>query len=83
MKIVVDDASKPVDHVHIRLKSANANYKLIMKPLDPMYEGYPIAEPNTAMIILEDTYEINSLITMLQTFKDNNWRYFGDWRMYE
>lgn len=81
MKIFVDDSAKPIDKVAIRLKSVNTNLAHIWKALDPMYEIDRINNANEALIVLDDSYEIDSLIKALEEFKRVNRAYIGEWRV--
>ena len=75
LKIFVDDSSKPIEQITIRLKSANTNFSHIMKPLGPVEDFIPIERHNEMMIFLDDSYEINMLI------KEINFAHFGEWRV--
>lgn len=80
MKIVVDDPDKPVGKITFHLKSAKTNFCHILKPLDPQLGYVPHRDYNEVTIVLDDSYEIDSIITMLEEFKRINHTWFGEWR---
>ena len=76
----------PTKEIELYLKPADSHYVLCMTPL-----GYPPRDPekpinfgeewqNRAVIHFEDTHELTSLIDMLVKFRDDNFRYLGEWR---
>lgn len=79
MKFIVD-RKEHVDELHLRLNSAHINLKHIYKPLNPLEQGYPVNNPNTSMIVFEDSREIDTLIEALQQFRELNYSYFGEWK---
>lgn len=80
MKIFVEHPGASVDRIVIRLKSANTYFKLITKPLDPCGDFDP-NKGNEVFIVLDDSYEINTLIQMLEEFQRANYATFGEWRL--
>lgn len=81
MKVFVENPGASVDRIVVRLKSANTNFKLITKPLDPCGDFNP-NKGNEVFIVLDDSYEIDMLIRMLEDFKLANYASFGDWRLW-
>lgn len=81
MRVYVEDSHKTVDQIAIRLGSVNTNLLHIWKPLDPMYEMDRVNKPNEALILLDVSYEINTLIRMLEEFQRANYATFGEWRL--
>ena len=80
MKVFVENPGVSVDRIVLRLKSANTNFKLITKPLDPCGDFDP-NKGNEVFIVLDDSYEIDMLSRMLEDFKRLNYASFGDWRL--
>ena len=80
MKVFVENPGASVDRIAIRLKSANTNFNLITKPLGPCGDFDP-NKGNEVFIVLDDSYEIDTLIRMLEEFKRANYAHFGDWRL--
>ena len=80
MKVFVENPGVSVDRIVVRLKSANTNFKLLTKPLDPCGDFDP-NKGNEVFIVLDDSYEIDTLIRMLEDFKRANYASFGDWRL--
>ena len=79
MKVFVENPGASVDRFTIRLKSANTNFNLIAKPLNPC-GVFNLNEGNEVFIVLDDSYEIETLIRMLEEFKRVNYASFGEWR---
>lgn len=80
MKVFVDYPGAFIDRFVIRLKSANTNFKLVNKPLEPCGDFDP-NKGNEVFVVLDDSYEIDMLIRMLEEFKRVNYAAFGDWRL--
>lgn len=80
MKVFVDNPGATVNGFVIRLKSANTNFKLVNKPLESCGDFDP-NKGNEVFVVLDDSYEIDMLIRMLEEFKRVNYATFGDWRL--
>lgn len=76
----------PTKEIELCLKPVDTHYVLCMTPFD-----YPPRDPdqpirfgegwqNRAVIHFEDTHELQTLIDMLVKFRDDNFRYLGEWR---
>jgi hypothetical protein len=71
---------RQLSELRLRLRSADMNYKChFQPPLDLMTDKIEWNPPGDACIEFRDTYEIDQLIKILQKFKDDNYRYFGEW----
>lgn len=75
----------PTKEIELYLKPVDTHYVLCMKPFDclPVNPKTPIfgeGWENRAVIRFEDTHELQTLIDMLVQFRDDNFRYLGEWR---
>lgn len=80
MKILVDNPNEPVGKITFRLKSVSTNFAHILKPLDPQIGYVPHRDYNEVTVLLDDSYEIDSIIGMLEEFKRINHTWIGEWR---
>ena len=79
MRIFSDDEFERVTEIKLRLKSTERALNLYTEPL-PFDESNRLERSNSASIVFRDLREIDSLISVLQQFRDRNVRYIGDWR---
>ena len=72
--------SKELTELRLHLYSADMNYQCqFCPPLDMMSGTIEFGKSGRACIRFRDTHEIDQLIKILQKFKDDNCRYFGEW----
>ena len=71
--------SGDVNSIVISLNSIKTNLRLVTNPNYPYCDG-PVVKDNEAEILFKDSYEVDMLIRALERFKQENFRYFGEWR---
>lgn len=68
-----------VNSIIMRVGSIETNLRLNVFPDCPYRDG-PIEKDNESEILFKDCYEVDMLIKALEEFKQENHRYFGEWR---
>lgn len=68
-----------VNQITLTHKGMNVRFNCFMKPL-PYCDHIDISQPETIEIIFKDSYEIDSLIHILERFKKECSEYIGEWR---
>lgn len=75
----------PTKEIELCLKPVDTHFVLVMNPytfpkVDPKTPVFGDGWENRAVIHFEDTHELQILIDMLVQFRDENFRYLGEWR---
>lgn len=68
-----------VNQITLTHRGINVRFNCFTKPL-PYCDHIDISQPETIEIIFKDSYEIDSLIHILERFKKECSEYVGEWR---
>lgn len=68
-----------VNEIELNLRSMNTRFKCFVNPF-PYAVDKDLFGRNAAVITFEDSGEIDSLIMMLEKFRDQNAGYIGSWK---
>lgn len=79
MKVKVDDTNTPVNMMRFKLSSTDIQFRCIIPPKPHEQFLDPFGEPNETEIIFNDTWEIDSLIQMLEKIKSECCDRIGNW----
>ena len=78
MRIISSDTK--LGELTLRLRSTDRRFNwLIRSTFDPVLSMNPEDKDGSAYIEFDDSHEIDQLINILQRFKEENLRYFGEW----
>jgi hypothetical protein len=69
-----------VNQIRLTHKGLNVRFDCFMKPLPYTTDNIDISKPEIIEITFKDSYEIDSLIHILEKFKKECSEYIGEWR---